>query len=966
MKHAWIPAALCGLGLTLGAAERLLIEDFSDVGTWRSNPVRNTTPGKWFGADVYLGATPDASRDDGYAGKLLFHFADASKAGQVDFLRAKAGQPEVFADGVEFDINPRGISGSLRFTLEDSQGKRFMTSPAEFSGEGWRRCRAEVGKAAEGFTGPFKLYKIHFEAKGVSGSNYVLVDDFALTGDVSRRRTVSIRPVVSSLATEPGKPGKASYRFRSASAKALEGKVVYRLFDWDGKELLNRSFPVSLKPYGSTVLDVALPPLGIGSYNASLEFTSGKIKSDYTDWIAVFHPNNGRKNDHPMWFGVQDTSIWNGEAENELHYEWMKMAGFDIERLGITGNRLDNGKTTNFEGYEKVLKGNRDAGMIACASYTEGVPDYTQEKPLWRGMPTKPDAFRGHMDKVFRCLAKYPNVQYLEFWNEPDIGFMVGTLDQYLDALKIVRASQQANAPKLKIATGGVTVIHPKEKKNFSRDMYWKGKGLYDVACFHAHGSLRDYSERQELLEKWLEEGGIDLPVCNTETGDRSGYTVDTIKRHAVTLVKKIVYAKSRNTEFYAWFTLQDYWDMDFEADDSFGLVTSDNRPKPSFIAYNELIRQLGNTGRGELLSGTCALEVYRFVNDREKREVLAIWPKVGGTRQVLPLEGEGEVKAAGLFGAVLPVEAGHGYAAIPVDGPVYVSYPQGAFRIASAVAEQKQVTGTSAGRTVNLPLMVRNPFSVAATVTVGGASPIEVKAGESREIPVPVAVPADQPNGIFSAERTVVLTAGKETLRLTVPLAVNVGYPVAAGTKAAAHIVLNTLDRVHELSFDPAIPRWKGPEDLSCDFAMTRVGSDLKLNIRVADDRHVMNAKPAETWLDDSIQIGFQSLDGAFTELALAGRNGKGEVYAQISPDPSLRGAWDVPAKVTRQGNVTVYDITLPLAKLKISDKPGTLFRFSFLVNENDGQGRVRWIEWMGGIGRSKNPDEFGWGVML
>ena len=33
MKHAWIPAALWGLGLTLGAAERLLIEDFSDVGT---------------------------------------------------------------------------------------------------------------------------------------------------------------------------------------------------------------------------------------------------------------------------------------------------------------------------------------------------------------------------------------------------------------------------------------------------------------------------------------------------------------------------------------------------------------------------------------------------------------------------------------------------------------------------------------------------------------------------------------------------------------------------------------------------------------------------------------------------------------------------------------------------------------------------------------------------------------------
>ena len=251
MKHAWIPAALCGLGLTLGAAERLLIEDFSDVGTWRSNPVRNTTPGKWFGVDVYLGATPDASRDDGYAGKLLFHFADASKAGQVDFLRAKAGQPEVFADGVEFDINPRGISGSLRFTLEDSQGKRFMTSPAEFSGEGWRRCRAEVGKAAEGFTGPFKLYKIHFEAKGVSGSNYVLVDDFALTGDVSRRRTVSIRPVVSSLAGQAGQ-GVLPFPQRFGEGAGGQGRLpAVRLGREGAAEPLVPGFAQTVRQHGA-------------------------------------------------------------------------------------------------------------------------------------------------------------------------------------------------------------------------------------------------------------------------------------------------------------------------------------------------------------------------------------------------------------------------------------------------------------------------------------------------------------------------------------------------------------------------------------------------------------------------------------------------------------------------------------------------------------------------------------------
>jgi len=965
MRAAWVFAAFCGLAVSLGAAERLVIEDFSDVGTWRTNGVRNIAPGKWFGADLCLSGVPDSSRDDGYAGKLLFDFADAAKVGQLDFTRAKAALPEVFADAVEFDIDPRGVSGKLWFTLEDSARKRFGTVPAEFSGEGWRRCRSGLGDAAGKYTGPFKLYKVHFEAKGVSGSNYVLVDDIAMTGDVSRRRTVSIRPVVASLATAPGKPGKTAYRFRSASDKAIEGKVAYRLFDAAGKEMFQHTYPLALKPFGVAVLEVGLPPLEVGSYNASLEFESGKIKSDYTDWIAVFLPNNGRKNNHPMWFGIQDTSIWNGEGENALHYQWMKMAGFDIERLGITGSRLDNGEVTNFEGFDKYLAANRDAGMIGCVSYTEGVPSYTQEKPQGRTMPTRLDAFRTHMDKVFGNLAKHPNAHYFEFWNEPDIGFLNSTLDQYLAALKVVRASQQANAPELKITTGGVTVIHPKEKKNFSRDMYLEGKGLYDVACFHAHGSLMNYVERQELLEKWLDSGKIDLPVCNTETGDRSGYTVETIRRQAETLVKKIVYAKSRHTEFYIWFTLQDYWDMDFEADDSFGLVTSDNRPKPGFIAYNELIRQLGDTGRGELLSGTGALDVYRFFNTQEKREVLALWPKTGGSRQLLPLEGKGGVKAADLFGRAIPVEVSHGYAAIPVEGPMYVSYPAGAFRIASAVAAQKGMTGASAGSSALPVLGIRNPFPAAAKVTVGEAAPVTLAAGESREIPVAVKVPADRSNGAYSVACHVRIEAGKEILNLTVPVTVNVGYPVAAGDKPAARIVLDTLDRVHELSFDPAIPRWNGPKDLSCDFVMTREGGDLKLTIRVTDDRHVMNSSPADGWKDDGIQIGFQSLDGTFTELTLSGKDGKGAVYAHISPDPALRGEWKVPARLTRQGDVTVYDVTLPLAKLGISSESGTLFRFAFLVNENDGQGRVRWIEWMGGIGRTKNPDEFGWGVM-
>lgn len=964
MKHAFCTAACCGLLLSLGAADRLIIEDFSDVGTWRAWSRQNVTPGKWFGADLVLGATPDASRDDGYAGKLRFDFADPAKTGSIEYQRAKASQPEVFADGVEFDADARGIPGKIRFILEDTNGKRFATEPVELTGSGWKRYRSEAGRKAEEFTPPFKLYRLRFEASRVSGNNYILIDDIALTGGVSRKRKVSIRPVLAPLATEPGKPGKTAYRLRSASEQPIEGKVTYRLFDRHDKCVVEKTLPVKLAPFGSAVTEIDLPPLAEGSYHASCEFVSGKIKTDYPDWVGVFRPNNGRNNDTPMWFGIQDTVIWNCEAENELHNQWKKQAGFDIERFGITGNRIDDGDVNNFPAVRKFLDSYRQLGMLCCFSYTEGVPAVTQNTPKHRGAPTNSAQFRKHMDKVFGCIRPFEPVRYFEFWNEPDLDFYNGTIDEYLTALKVVHDSRNAVAPGVKITTGGVTILHPREKKNFSRDVYARGKGLYDIACFHAHGSLMNYSERQEMVEKWLGEAGVDLPVCNTETGDRAGYAADTIRRQAETLVRKIVYAKSRNTEFYTWFTLQDYWDMDPEADDSFGLVTSDNRPKPSFVAYNELIRQLGSTGRGELLKNTGELDIYRFLSSDGKREVLALWPRIGGTRHILPLEGSGELAAVDLYGRPVPAKVQYNYAAIPVEDAMYVSFPAGAFRYGSAVAAQKQTVGGSAGTDARVELTVRNPFPQAAQVEFDGGRR-SLKAAETATLPVRLPIPADARNGIFTTEKKLRLASGDETLELTVPVTVNVSYPVASGTKPAQELVLDTLDRVNEMSFDPNIRRWMGPKDLSCRFAMTRENGNLNLDIRVTDDRHVMNSTPDEAWKDDSIQVGFATLDGKFTEVTLSGKDGKGAVYAHHAPDPALRNEWKVPAKVTRTGDVTHYEVSLPLAKLGIPDKTGTLFRFSFLVNENDGKGRVRWIEWMGGIGRAKNPDEFGWGIL-
>ena len=156
--------------------------------------------------------------------------------------------------------------------------------------------------------------------------------------------------------------------------------------------------------------------------------------------------------------------------------------------------------------------------------------------------------------------------------------------------------------------------------------------------------------------------------------------------------------------------------------------------------------------------------------------------------------------------------------------------------------------------------------------------------------------------------------------------------------------------------------------DDLSCVFAMTHQDGTLKIDIRVTDDQHVMNSDPENGWRDDSIQIGFASLDGKYTEVTLSGKadgDGAGAVFAHSAVKEEFLGQWSVPCRIVREGKITLYQAELQLAKLGIADESGTLFRFAFLVNENDGKGRIRWMEWMGGIGRAKNPDEFGWGCL-
>jgi hypothetical protein len=81
---------------------------------------------------------------------------------------------------------------------------------------------------------------------------------------------------------------------------------------------------------------------------------------------------------------------------------------------------------------------------------------------------------------------------------------------------------------------------------------------------------------------------------------------------------------------------------------------------------------------------------------------------------------------------------------------------------------------------------------------------------------------------------------------------------------------------------------------------------------------------------------------------------------YLTIAPNGVAVGKpVPFPLSIRREENETLYDVIIP------TELPGgkplpERFRFSLIVNDNDGTGRKGWAEWTPGIGQAKDPTLF------
>ena len=172
--------------------------------------------------------------------------------------------------------------------------------------------------------------------------------------------------------------------------------------------------------------------------------------------------------------------------------------------------------------------------------------------------------------------------------------------------------------------------------------------------------------------------------------------------------------------------------------------------------------------------------------------------------------------------------------------------------------------------------------------------------------------------------------------------------------------------------------PNWKGYRDLSAVFAAMYDEKYLYFYATVSDENFVQDKDPGEMWKADSIQFGFYNdTDGMYARktagakydgINFAFMEGVPTVYrsqrtVRIYPQGVMEQDEDVQMECRRDLIDLTYEIKMSWEKLFGYDyvpQSGDMLAFSFVANDNDGEGRRGAMVYGDGIVGSKDVNKF------
>ena len=296
----------------------------------------------------------------------------------------------------------------------------------------------------------------------------------------------------------------------------------------------------------------------------------------------------------------------------------------------------------NFDRVDKLVD-TLDEHGIAMDAIIYSVPKWAAKPEYRTNANWKVWAHGGMVPGAFEkfcegLAARYgTRIDYYEIGNEWDLGFH-GTFDEAVDIQREAYIGLKRGCPDVCVIPNGWTSpgdtpgIVKRGRAGLHEYFLRKARNYFDVHPIHCHGPFVPYARsiKDGFFPLRARTGVEDKPWYSNETALTSVWSE---RNAALTVWKKILWAWAHGSVDYIWYNLKGTgWDPK-DAEQGYGLITADFRPRGSYVAFAALATVVGGaTFKSRVIDdgGTFCFEFAKGDSI-----VLTAWDEAGTGREI-------------------------------------------------------------------------------------------------------------------------------------------------------------------------------------------------------------------------------------------------------------------------------------------------------------------------------------------
>lgn len=328
----------------------------------------------------------------------------------------------------------------------------------------------------------------------------------------------------------------------------------------------------------------------------------------------------------------------------------MQQAGIKWGRQDFTWRRIEKAKGEyDWASYDSLVEQCHENGLLIFGNLTYNPPFYDMKTA--EGV----DAYAAFARAaVKRYIGK---VDHWQIWNEPNLGYLGGDVEQYARLLAAAGQAIHEASPKARVLAMNMAFC----------DVLWAGDVMrrvpynaFDIVCFHPY---RNPDAPEEKFDWWVLDQYVkrfhpnlttNYPLVRMTFLEQTDELIKTMKpfgepkplwvteicfnthihpygvselRQADLLVRFYVQSvASRQIEKVFWWTLKDRGGQQFDAAEMVGLMRADLTPKYAYQAYSVMTRLL--EGKTWVRNDAFGPEVFAcvFTDEAKGEDTIVAW----------------------------------------------------------------------------------------------------------------------------------------------------------------------------------------------------------------------------------------------------------------------------------------------------------------------------------------------------